>query len=117
VYLGNYLPMSHRLFRATKAEVLAEFLPALRRINPAFQDSWVQDSWSFGAPNAQPVVTREFPEHIPPFETPLPGLWVGNMFQVYPQDRGQNYSVALANRLAAAVLEADARTPVRATAG
>jgi hypothetical protein len=44
-------------------------------------------------------VTREFPSHIPPLKGPLPGLWIGSMFQVYPQDRGQNYSVALANRL------------------
>jgi len=28
-------------------------------------------------------------------------LYVANMFQVYPQDRGQNYSVRLANKLAA----------------
>lgn len=116
VYLGNYLPMTHRLFRATKAEILAEFLPALRRINPAVEDSCVKESWSFGAPYAQPVVTREFPEHIPPFETPLPGLWLGSMFQVYPQDRGQNYSVALADRLAAAILAAAARRPAAALA-
>jgi protoporphyrinogen oxidase len=111
VYLGNYLPMGHRLFRATKAEVLEEFLPALRRINPAFDVSWVRESWSFGAPYAQPIVTREFPQHIPPFQTPLPGLWIGSMFQVYPQDRGQNYSAALADRLAAAILAAEAPAP------
>jgi protoporphyrinogen oxidase len=104
VYLGNYLPMDHPLFRKTKEEILAEFLPALRRINPAFEEEWVQESWSFGAPYAQPIVTREYPEHIPPLKGPLPGLWIGSMFQVYPQDRGQNYSVALANRLAGEIL-------------
>jgi hypothetical protein len=29
---------------------------------------------------------------------------VANMFQVYPQDRGQNYSIRLANRLAQRLL-------------
>ncbi|HKS70404.1 MAG TPA: hypothetical protein VJQ45_08285, partial [Ktedonobacterales bacterium] len=48
---------------------------------------------------AQPIVTREYREHIPPFDTPLADLWVANMFQVYPHDRGQNYSVDLAERL------------------
>lgn len=37
----------------------------------------------------------------PPFETPIPGLYLANMFQVYPHDRGQNYSIALADRLVA----------------
>ena len=30
-----------------------------------------------------------------PFETPIPGLWAASMFQVYPHDRGQNYSIEL----------------------
>ena len=29
----------------------------------------------------------------------IPGLYLANMFQVYPHDRGQNYSIALADRL------------------
>ncbi len=105
VYLGNYLPMDHPLFQMTKKEVLAEFLPALRRLNPAFSEDWVRESWSFSAPYAQPIVTRDYAQHIPPLKAPLPGLWIGSMFQVYPQDRGQNYSVALANRLARAILD------------
>ena len=53
----------------------------------------------FAAPYAQPIVTTDYPSHIPPFHTPLPGLHLANMFQVYPHDRGQNYSVALAQAL------------------
>jgi protoporphyrinogen oxidase len=99
VYLGNYRPMDDPLFRMSKDEVLAEFLPHLARINPAFGPGWVTESWMFAAPYAQPIVTTEYRAHIPPFETPVPGLYVANMFQVYPHDRGQNYSVDLAERL------------------
>jgi hypothetical protein len=49
------------------------------------------------------VVTREYEEHIPPLKTPLANVYMGNMFQVYPQDRGQNYSIRLANRLTAMI--------------
>ncbi len=99
LYLGNYLPMTHPLFKQSKEEVLASYLPHLKRINPTFSADWVTESWMFAAPFAQPIVTRDFPAHIPPHETPLPNLWLANMFQVYPQDRGQNYSVAMAERL------------------
>jgi hypothetical protein len=44
-------------------------------------------------------VTTDYRAHIPPFDTPLPGFSVANMFQVYPHDRGQNYSIDLAERL------------------
>ncbi len=57
------------------------------------------DAWSFSAPFAQPIVTTEYRDHIPPFRTPVPGLWIANMFQVYPHDRGQNYSIRLAEHL------------------
>ena len=99
LYLGNYLPMDHPLFKRSKEDILAEFLPALRRINPRFRDEWVTGSHSFAAPYAQPIVTPEFPRHIPPHDTPIPNLYLANMFQVYPQDRGQNYSVAMGERL------------------
>ncbi|HEY7779938.1 MAG TPA: NAD(P)/FAD-dependent oxidoreductase [Ktedonobacterales bacterium] len=104
VYLGKYLPMDHPLMRATKAEALAEMLPHLARINPDFTPDWVTGSWSFAAPYAQPIVTTDYRARIPPRETPVPGLYLANMFQVYPQDRGQNYSVVLANQLAARLL-------------
>jgi protoporphyrinogen oxidase len=100
VYLGNYRPMDDPLLRTPTPEVVAQFAPHLARINPAFSPDWITDAWSFAAPFAQPIVTTDYREHIPPFETPVPGLFVASMFQVYPHDRGQNYSIDLANRLA-----------------
>ncbi|WP_069803591.1 NAD(P)/FAD-dependent oxidoreductase [Thermogemmatispora onikobensis] len=105
LYLGNYRPMDDPLFQMEKAEVLTQFLPHLRRIRPDFDPSWVRESWMFRAPFAQPIVTPDYREHIPPLKTPLPGLWLANMFQVYPHDRGQNYSIALAERLVRLILE------------
>jgi protoporphyrinogen oxidase len=104
VYLGNYLPMDHPLFSASDAEVLAEFLPPLRRLNPAFEPCWVRESWVFKAPFAQPVVTVGYPKRLPPHQTPLPGVYLANMAHIYPQDRGQNYSVRLGERMALRLL-------------
>jgi protoporphyrinogen oxidase len=99
LYLGNYLPMSHRYFQQSDDETMAEFLPYLKQLNPKFDESWITERWVFKAPFAQPIVTQDYPEHIPPLKTPLPNVYMGNMFQVYPQDRGQNYSIRLANKL------------------
>ncbi len=99
LYLGNYRPMDDPLFKMSKEEVIQEFLPHLKRINASFSADWITESWLFQAPFAQPIVTTEYRQHIPPLRTPLNGLWVANMFQVYPHDRGQNYSFELAERL------------------
>ena len=99
VYLGNYRPMDDPLMSASREVVLDEFLPHLSRLNAAFELSWLTDAWVFAAPFAQPIVTVDYRDHIPPFTTPIPQLWTASMFQVYPHDRGQNYSIALAERL------------------
>jgi hypothetical protein len=78
----------------------------LTRIVPAFDESWVVESHAFGAPFAQPIVTVDYHEHIPPHETPLAGVYLANMFQVYPEDRGQNYSVKMANNVVGRMLAA-----------
>ena len=99
LYLGNYRPMNDSLFTQSKEEVIADFVPHLRRLVPGFKPEDIQESWLFQAPFAQPIVTTDYKEHIPPLETPLDGLWLANMFQIYPHDRGQNYSFALAECL------------------
>jgi protoporphyrinogen oxidase len=104
VYLGNYLPTSHPLFQQDEQETIASFLPHLRRINPEFSEGWIKETYAFKAPFAQPIVTVDFHEHIPPLATPIPNLYLANMFQVYPQDRGQNYSVKLGNEVAKLVI-------------
>jgi protoporphyrinogen oxidase len=101
VYLGKYLEMSDPLFAMSKEEVMELFLPSIPAFAPAFNEAKILETWLFKAPNAQPVVTSGFRELIPPHLTPISGLYTANMFQVYPHDRGQNYSVALANRLVA----------------
>ncbi len=104
VYLGNYRPMHDPLFTMSKEAVMTEFFPHLQRLVPAFDPAWVKESWVFQAPFAQPIVTTDYRAHIPPLHTPLHGLWVANMFQVYPHDRGQNYSLALADQLIKQIL-------------
>jgi protoporphyrinogen oxidase len=99
IYLGNYRSMHDPLFKMNKEDILQEFVPHIKRVNPAFEPGWIQESWLFQSPFAQPIVTTDYREHIPPLRTPLKGLWIANMFQVYPHDRGQNYSFELADKL------------------
>jgi protoporphyrinogen oxidase len=105
IYLGNYLPMDHPLFGQSDTEVLDSFLPAVARISPRFDRSWLEQHWLFRAPYAQPIVTTSYLDSLPPHRTPLPGVYLANMAHVYPQDRGQNYSLRLGERMARMILD------------
>jgi protoporphyrinogen oxidase len=103
IYLGSYRPMDDPVLKTDADTLLTDWLPALKRLNPDVDRSWITGVWGFAAPFAQPIVTVEYASRIPPFQTPVAGLWIANMFQVYPHDRGQNYSIDLAERLVAAL--------------
>ena len=104
VYLGNYLPPDHELFGMSDEAVVERFLPHLERVNPRFDRSWVKASHVFAAPYAQPIVGVGYRETLPPYRTPLPGVWLANMGHVYPHDRGQNYSAILGEEVADRIL-------------
>ncbi len=95
VYLGDYLDPSHPTFRLTKEDLLEQYLPALTRFNPAFERSWIRESWLFHTPYAQPIPGLEHSRHVPSVRTPLAGLYAASMSQVYPWDRGTNFALAL----------------------
>jgi protoporphyrinogen oxidase len=99
MYVGNYVAMNDPLLSRSKEELVTQFIPFLQRINPALNRSWIKVVHSFSAPFAQPIVTTSFRAGIAPHVTPIPNLYLANMFQIYPQDRGQNYSITMAERL------------------
>lgn len=100
VYCGDYLPKDHEYFGLSKQELVERFLPALSRINPEFDPGWVRDSWLHSTPYAQPVPELNHSKNIPDLQTPLPGLWLASMSQVYPWDRGTNFAVEIGRQAA-----------------
>jgi protoporphyrinogen oxidase len=108
VYLGDYLETDHEYFRLSKEELLERFLPALQRINPNFRPDWVRKSWLFRTQYAQPVPEVDHSQHIPPIQTPIPGLYFASMSQVYPWDRGTNFAVEIGRKAAKLMLEGQA---------
>ena len=99
VFCGDYLPPDHAYFDYSKEELLETYLPGLVRINPHFRPDWIRKSWLFTEAYAQPIPPVNHSHSIPPLKTPIPGLWMANMSQVYPWDRGTNYAVEMAHRV------------------
>ncbi len=103
IYLTNYLPPEHPYFALSAEELLRTYLPGLQRINASFRPDWVEQAWRFSDPGAQPIVTPHYSQRIPPHRTPIPGLYLANTTQIYPEDRGTNYSVRLGWEIAQGV--------------
>jgi protoporphyrinogen oxidase len=100
VYCGDYLPQGHEYFVMTEEQLLERFIPALQRINPGFSRDWIRAYWKFTEIYAQPVPLLNQSLAIPSIETPVANLFMANMSQVYPWDRGTNYAVEIGRRAA-----------------
>lgn len=106
IYCGDYIPPDHPYMHLSQSELEAIFVPALQTFNPAFTPDWVRASWLFRAPYAQPVPKLNHSQRIPDLRTPIPGLYLASMSQVYPWDRGTNFAVQI-GRQAARLMLAD----------
>jgi protoporphyrinogen oxidase len=105
LYISNYLFPDHPMYSRSKKEVLDTYLPALTRVNSAFDPSWITKSHHFRADYAQPVVPIGYRSRIPSFRSSVSGLYLCSMAQIFPEDRGQNYAVAYGEKAAKVVLE------------
>ena len=105
VYTANYVTREDKRWSMEADEIVREYLPHLKRINPDFQESWVEEYYLHKEPAAQPIVTVNYRERMPSVKTPIRGLWLAAMSQVYPEDRGTNYSLRLAMEVARRAVE------------
>jgi protoporphyrinogen oxidase len=100
LYAGDYLEAGHEYFALSEAQLLERFMPAFKKINPAFERDWVKKVWLFKTNYAQPVPRVNHSKNIPAIETPVDGLYFASMSQVYPWDRGTNFAVEIGRRAA-----------------
>lgn len=101
VYLGRYLAPEDELARRNDDDLLRLFLEAAAEaFAPHVRHPLA--AHLFRAPAAQPIVPPGWARTCPPLRTGIGGLVAANMAQIYPWDRGINYSLHLGERAAEA---------------
>ena len=110
LYISNYPSRDNELYQMSGDELMDLFVPHLQKINPDFERSWVIEYHHHRVDGAQPIVSVNYGAGIPDHRTPLQGLYLANTTQIYPEDRGTNYSVRMGRQVARMVVDDDAST-------
>ena len=110
LYISNYPSRDNELYQMSGDELMDLFVPHLQKINPDFERSWVIEYHHHRVDGAQPIVGVNYGARIPDHRTPLQGLYLANTTQIYPEDRGTNYSVRMGRQVARMVVDDDAAT-------
>ena len=105
LYVANYLPPGDPLLELAPEQLLEAYMPGLRKVQPQFSPDWIRGRWLHREPAAQPIVTVGYHRRIPPLQTGVRGLVLANTTQIYPEDRGTNYSVRLGTEAARSLLD------------
>ena len=99
IYVGKYLPPQHPYFSKTAEELLEIYDPYLEKINKNYKDSIIAYHL-FKDPFAQPIISVNYSAVVPVFNSPLKNIYIANIQQVYPWDRGTNYAIELGEKVA-----------------
>jgi protoporphyrinogen oxidase len=106
VYLSRYCPIDDPFLSMSLDEAIAFAIPYLRRMFPAFDKGMILMAHSWKSDWAQPLVEVGYSKLIPATETPLAGVYLATMAQIYPEDRGTNYAIRDGRKVASIVTRA-----------
>jgi protoporphyrinogen oxidase len=93
LYVGGYYPQTHRYFKMSTKQIFDDFLPHLQKINPKFSPASPITYHLSRSLFAQPIMPVNYSKIIPSMKTSILKVYLANMQNTYPWDRGINYAV------------------------
>lgn len=105
LYAGNYPDQNDPIMQMDEELIVDLVSKELKKINPEFKRDWITNYWLFRDKFAQPIVTTDYHTYIPPVKTGIKNLYLANMAQVYPEDRGANQAVRDGKNIAQKIID------------
>jgi protoporphyrinogen oxidase len=105
LYITNYLDRKDPVFSLSKDHLLDLYLPHMTKFNPEFDRSWIKATHYNSVSAAQPIIPINYSKVIPDHRTPIQRLYLANTTQIYPEDRGTNYSFRMGREMAATIMD------------
>jgi protoporphyrinogen oxidase len=99
VYLPKYADASDEAFQQPDDAIRRQFLDALKRIYPDFNESDVLASPVFRAPHVEPLHPLGRSQDVPAIRTPIDGLWLGSTKHFYPRLNNGDSVIYLSHRI------------------
>jgi protoporphyrinogen oxidase len=102
-YIGAYLAPGGKTFSLPDDELMNNWFDYLPKLFPEFDARRVEEKHLFRFRAAQHIVDTDYEAKIPAYQTPLPGVFLANFSQIFPEDRGTNFAVREGEKIAALV--------------
>lgn len=98
-YMGTYLPQNHKYFTCKDGLIERDFFDYLKKIFPEFNEKEIGEKFVFKFKYAQHIVVKNYKEQIPRNKKDEK-IVQANFAMIYPEDRGINFAVREAEKVA-----------------
>lgn len=99
-YVSTYLSRQDRIYKMNETDIVDEYEKNLKKVIPHFDKSMINSARLFKYDFAQPIVNIGYQNKLLSHETPIKNVYLSNMSQIYPEDRGVSMSVKLSKKMA-----------------
>jgi protoporphyrinogen oxidase len=105
IYFSKYLSVNDKYLYMQEEELFTEYKKHLKKIFPKFDEKSVEKCFVFKDRYAQPIWPMKYSKIKPAYKTPVKGLYLSNTSQIYPNDRGMNFSIKLGKEVVEAFMK------------
>jgi len=95
IYISNYMNKDDKLYKMNKDELLDIYLKHMKKINSDIDKEDIISVSCYEEDDAQPIICTNYSENLLNIELESSGIFMGNMAQIYPEDRGMNYAIRM----------------------
>ncbi len=103
LYFSKYLSVNDPFLRESDENIVKNYINHLKNIYPAFNEDSIESYVVSRDRYAQPIWPMQYSKIKPDYKTPIEGLYLSNTSQIYPNDRGMNFSVKLGKEVSEVV--------------
>jgi len=103
LYFSKYLNVNDPLMHTKDEEIQKLYTNHLKKIYPNFDERTIENFVVSRDRYAQPIWPMKYSQIKPEYKTPIDGLFLSNTAQIYPNDRGMNFSVKLGKEVSEVV--------------
>ncbi len=96
-YLGTYVPQDHKFLKIEEKELIDQWFDYLKKIFPKFDKNLVKNISVFRFKSGQHIVKTNY---VKPVYKISEKVYRMNFAQIYPEDRGVNFGVREAKKIA-----------------
>jgi len=99
LYFSKYMNPDNKYMKMKDDEIIEDYTKYLKKVHKNFDDKTIEKYYIFRDRYAQPIWPLRYSSIKPAFKTPISGLYLSNTSQIYPNDRGINFSVKLGKQV------------------